>query len=251
MLVEIAEAGPLPATKCMVGERHGNSEVYAHHPHLHTVHEVAGSVAVARKDRDPISIFVFRRQTHRFFIVLRPYHREDRPEDFLLVDAHVRLDLVEQATPHEISVLVPLQFEAATIDHKLGAFLHAQVDIILHLIQMRPRDQRSIIGLRVVRRTNFQAFDSRNQFFDKNVSCFFADGNCDRNRHAALAGGAIACTDQSIDGLVDIGIGHHNHMVLRTAEALNAFAVGASGRIDVLGDRRRADEADRHYARVG
>ena len=61
MLVEIAEAGPLPATKCMVGERHGNSEVYAYHPYLHAVNEIAGGVAVAREDRDSVSIFVFRR----------------------------------------------------------------------------------------------------------------------------------------------------------------------------------------------
>jgi hypothetical protein len=116
---------------------------------------------------------------------------------------------------------------------------------------MRLCDQRSIIRLRVVRRTNLQAFDARNQFLDKNVGSFFTDGDRDRDRHAALAAGAIPCADQSIDSLVDIGIRHDNHMVLRAAKALNPFAVGAPGRIDVLSDRRRADEADRHYAWIG
>src|SRR5262245_30444718 len=99
MLVEIAESGPFPATKCVIGERDGNGEVYAHHPHLHTVHEVAGSVAVTRENRNAVSIFMFRRKAYRFFIVLRPNDREDRSEDFLFVDAHVRPDLVEQASP--------------------------------------------------------------------------------------------------------------------------------------------------------
>src|SRR5262245_9924226 len=109
MLVNIAEAGPLPSTKCMIGERNGNSEVYAHQPHMLVVYENAGSVAIAREDRHSVSIFVFRRQTHGFFVVLHPYHREDRAEDFFFVDAHVRLDVVEQATTHEVSVFVSLQ----------------------------------------------------------------------------------------------------------------------------------------------
>src|SRR4030095_1196452 len=136
MLVEIAEARPLPATKRVVGERDRNSEVYAYHPYLHAVDEIAGGVAVAREDRNSVSVFMFRRQTHGFFVVLRPYHRKNRPEDFLFVDPHVRLDLVEQAATHEVSVFVPLQFEAAAIDDKFGTFLHAQVDIVLHLIQI-------------------------------------------------------------------------------------------------------------------
>jgi hypothetical protein len=75
MLVEIAETGPLPATKRVVGERDRNSEVYAYHPYLHAVDEIAGSVAVAREDRDSVSIFVFGGKTHGFFVVLSPDHR--------------------------------------------------------------------------------------------------------------------------------------------------------------------------------
>src|SRR5262245_65305892 len=61
VLVEIAETRPLPATKRVVGERDRNSEVYAYHPYLHAVDEIAGGVAVAREDRNSVSIFMFRR----------------------------------------------------------------------------------------------------------------------------------------------------------------------------------------------
>ena len=45
--------------------------------------------------------------------------------------------------------------------------------------------------------------------------------------------------------MVHVGVGHHHHVVLGAAEALHALARRRAARIDVLGDRRRADEADR------
>ncbi|MNH37512.1 hypothetical protein D3C79_984280 [compost metagenome] len=43
--------------------------------------------------------------------------------------------------------------------------------------------------------------------------------------------------------MVDVGIGHHHHVVLRPAQGLHALAAAGSGLIDVVGDRRRADKA--------
>ena len=47
------------------------------------------------------------------------------------------------------------------------------------------------------------------------------------------------------DDLVDIGVGHDDAVVLRAAHRLDALAVQAAARIDVVRDVRRADEADR------
>jgi hypothetical protein len=65
-----------------------------------------------------------------------------------------------------------------------------------------------------------------------------------RDRHAALAGRAVARADQRVDRLVDVGVGHHHHVVLRAAQGLHALAVARAGLVDVVGDRRGADEAD-------
>ena len=87
-------------------------------------------------------------------------------------------------------------------------------------------------------------------FSHQRVGGLAADRHRDRDRHAALAGRAVAGADQGIDRLVHIGVRHHDHVVLGAAEALHAFAVGAAGRIDIFGDRRGADEADRLDARI-
>ena len=77
-----------------------------------------------------------------------------------------------------------------------------------------------------------------------------ADCDRDGDRHAALAGRAVAGADQRVGGLVEIRVGHHDEMVLRAAERLHALAVLRAVRVDVLGDRRRADEAHRRDVRV-
>ena len=72
-----------------------------------------------------------------------------------------------------------------------------------------------------------------------------ADGDEHRDRHAALAGRAVAGADGRVGGHVDVGVGEHDHVVLRAAERLHALAVLRAGLVDVARDRRRADEADR------
>ena len=151
----------------------------------------------------------------------------------------------------KVAVLVALQLEAAAVDHELGAFLDAGVDIVPHLVEMGARHQRAVIRLGIARRPDLEALHPRDELLHQEVGGFRADRHRDRHRHAAFAGGAVAGADQSVDRLVHVGVGHHDQVVLGAAEALHALAVGAAGRIDVFGDRRRADETDRHDARIG
>ena len=71
-----------------------------------------------------------------------------------------------------------------------------------------------------------------------------ADGDGDGDGHAALAGGAVGGADEGVGGLVEVGVGHDDHVVLRAAEGLDALAVRGALAVDVLGDGRGADEAD-------
>ena len=95
----------------------------------------------------------------------------------------------------------------------------------------------------------FERADSLRELLDELVGDV-ADGDGDRDRHAALAGRAVARADERVGGLVEIGVGHHDQVVLRAAERLHALAVPRAVRIDVLGDGRRADEADGRDVRV-
>ena len=116
---------------------------------------------------------------------------------------------------------------------------------------MRLGHHRAVIGLRIAGRTDLEVLNARDQLFNQNVGGLLADRHRHRDRHAAFAGRAVAGADQGIDRLIHVGIRHHDHVVLGAAETLHAFPVGAAGRIDVLGDRGGADEADRLHAGIG
>ena len=77
------------------------------------------------------------------------------------------------------------------------------------------------------------------------------DGDEHADRHAPLAGAAVAGVDGRVGGEVEVGVGQDDHVVLRAAEGLDALAVAARGLVDVLRDRGRADEADRLHVGAG
>ena len=93
---------------------------------------------------------------------------------------------------------------------------------------MRLGDQGTVIGLAVGGEPDLQRFDARYQLLDQRVGGCFAHRHRDRDGHAALAGRAVARTDQRIDGAVHVGIRHDDHVVLGAAEALHALSVRGS-----------------------
>ena len=80
--------------------------------------------------------------------------------------------------------------------------------------------------------------------FEISSSATGSTATSDRDRHAALAGRAEASVDRRVGGEVEVGVGQHDHVVLRPPEGLDALARGVPVLVDVAGDRRRADEGD-------
>ncbi len=183
-------------------------------------------------------------QLHCVLLRLGTHDAKYRPEDLFLVDAHVGRHPVEQAAAEEEAVLVAVDDQVAAVDHELGTFLDAEVDVAAHLVVMRFRDQRPHVVARVRAVTDLEVREFGSQLRDDLVSRLVADADGDRNRHAALAAGTVGGAHQRADGIVDVGIGHDDRMVLRAAERLHALAVGRGGPVDVFGHWRRADEAD-------
>ena len=251
VLVEIAEAGPLPAAEGVVGHRHRDRHVDADHAHLHAGHEVAGGVAVAGENRDAVAVFVFGRQPQRLFVVVGAHDAQHRAEDLVGVDRHVGGDVVEQGGPDEEALLQAGVIEGqlvggalAAVDHQLGARLDALADVVAHPLERGLGDQRAVVGLRVQAVPDAQLVDALNEPVAQPICRLLADRHRDADRHAPLAGAAVTGADQCVDGLVQVGVGQDDHVVLRAAEALRALAVGGRGRVDVLRDIGAADEAD-------
>ncbi|MNM57858.1 hypothetical protein D3C81_690760 [compost metagenome] len=85
----------------------------------------------------------------------------------------------------------------------------------------------------------------RLQLGDQGIGNLVTDAHGHGDRHAALAARTVGSTHQRADGIVQFSIRHQHRVVLGTAQGLHALAaLGAFG-IDVLGDRGRADEAQR------
>ena len=85
--------------------------------------------------------------------------------------------------------------------------------------------------------------------FDQGIGDL-ADRHRDAAGHAALAGAAKRRELKCPHGLVEIGVGHDDEMVLGAAGRLDPLAVLRAGHVNVPGDRRRADERDRTHQRV-
>ena len=176
------------------------------------------------------------RQRDRLVEILSARNLEDRPEDFVLVRFHAGAHMVEQRAAHIETVFVALQLEAAAVDHQLGAFLEAHLDIGSDLVAMRCRHQWTVIRFRIGGRSDFQRLDTRLQPGNQGIGELVGHRHRDRNRHAAFACRTVARADQFVRHLVEIGVRHDDGVVLRAAHRLHAFAARSSVRIHIFGD---------------
>ena len=175
-----------------------------------------------------------------------PDDAEDRTEDLVVVDPHAGPDPVEQRAAQE-EALGPLP---AAVHDEPGALRLGAVDVGAHAVAVLRRDERAHLRLGVGPGADDHRGHPRRDRLDELVADR-ADGDDDRDRHAALAGRAETGRDGGVGGRTDVGVGQHHHVVLRTAEGLDPLAVPGARLVDVPGDRRAAHEGHRGHARVG
>ena len=245
MHVVVAEQRRLPAAEGVEGHRHRDRHVDADHAHLDLVCEFARRVAVTREDGGAVAILMLVDHGRGLLVGIGTDDGEHGAEDLFLVDLHVGRHVVEQRAADEIAVLIALELDAAAIDDELGTFGDTGVDVTLHLLLVLPGDERTHLGFGVGAGSNLQRAHLGLEPGDQGVRRLLADGDSHRDRHAALAGGAIGRTHQRIDRLVHVGIRHDDHVVLGTTQCLAALAGARRSLIDVAGNGRRADEAHR------
>ncbi len=73
-------------------------------------------------------------------------------------------------------------------------------------------DDRAHLSLEVGTVEHFQSLGALDQF-GHDAFGNIADQHRHADRHTTLAGRTVGRADQSVDRLVDVGIGHHDHMV--------------------------------------
>ena len=157
------------------------------------------------------------------------------------------LHVVEQRRAEEEAV--GRQVGLAAVDDDRRAGLGAGRDVARDPVAVLGGDQRAHVGVRVGAVADRQLRQPRRDRVDQPVADV-ADRHRDRDRHAPLAGRAVRRRHRGVGGHVDVGVGQHQHVVLRPAERLHPLAVRGAGLVDVARDRRRADEAHRGDVRV-
>ena len=140
-------------------------------------------------------------------------------------------------------------FDLPAVHHQLGAVGLAGVDVARHPVPGAGGDQRAHVaaaGAVAGAQRRRSLLDLRDQ-----LVADLADRHHRGDRHAALPRRAVAGVDRLVGGQVEVGVGQHQHVVLRPAERLHPLAVRGAGLVDVPGDRGRADEGDRCDLGVG
>ena len=169
--------------------------------------------------------------------------------------------MVEEGGPEPEAVLGAAGLHVATVHDDLGAGRLAGVDEAGDPVAVGSGHQRTHVGLPGRLPTGAGRLGgARATVADQQragalgdagdeVVGHRLDGDEHADRHAALAGGAVAGVDRGVGGEVEVGVGQDDHVVLGTAQGLHALAVAAGLLVDVLRDRGGPDEADGGHVR--
>src|SRR5699024_1246151 len=148
-------------------------------------------------------------------------------------------DFINQCRAEEEAILVSVNGKATAIDHDIGTVGFSNVHIARDLLAVGCRNEWSQVWLTVFISCAVAYSQRGDSFFDL-LDEFISDrvnGQDHRYGHAALTSSAVACINGLVGNKVQVGIGKHQHVVLRTAEGLHALSILRGGFIDVLGNR--------------
>ena len=153
--------------------------------------------------------------------------------------------MVEQRRADEEALFMPLQAEAAPVDDQLGALFGAFRDPAFDLFLVRLCHHGAVMGIGIGRYADAQRLDRGDQLVAQPLRRILAHRHDHGQRHAAFARRAEGGAGQVAHHLVEIGVGHDDTVILRAAHRLHPLARAHAAFIDIMGDVRRADEADR------
>ena len=154
-----------------------------------------------------------------------------------------RGNVVENRGLHEVAGFVFRNLRVAAVEQNLCALLFAESDQRFDALFALRRDHRAHLH------AFFEAvadFEFRSGVGDGIAEGFlrFADRDRDGDGEAALAGASEGAVADDLRGHGHVGVGKNDDVILRSALALRAFAVGGGARVNVFCDGRRSDETD-------
>ena len=184
--MQVAEERVLPAAERVVRHRHRNRHVDADHADVDVELELAGDSPVAGKDRDAVAIRILVHEPHGLVVGVDARDAEHRTEDLVLVDVHLRLDVVEQRHAQEEPVAIAVRPDITAVGDHGRALLPALVDVRGDLVAVLAGDERPHLGIRLHAVADLHP---RQALLDRVHELVARVANRDqhRHRHAALA----------------------------------------------------------------
>ncbi|AEK62597.1 hypothetical protein CFU_2770 [Collimonas fungivorans Ter331] len=240
---EVAQLGSARTGKAEISHRHRDRHIDADLADIDLVLELARGPARGGKDRRAVAVRVGVDEGNRFVQRLQFDHTHGRAEDLLRIDIHLGGHAGKNGRTDKIAVGVTGHLAVAAIQQQPRALLHARSDQAFGARLGGFRHHRPEVGLAVAARPDLQAARTLNDF--RQPGTRLAHQQHHRIRHAALAGGAECRAQQVVDGLVLVGVGQHDAVVLGAHHALRALAGFAGTAIDMGADSGRADEGNR------
>jgi hypothetical protein len=149
--------------------------------------------------------------------------------------------VVNNGGANEVAVGEAVNLDVSSIEEDLG-LLGARLDEFLDSFSRFLGDQRSNVGV-VDTCACGKLSGSLDNFWNPLLSV--SDEYSDGDSHASLAGRAEASSNQGVDSIVLVSVGHHDGVVLGAHVALNTLSSLAASLVDILTSLISTNEGDR------
>src|SRR5437899_2773175 len=243
LAMEIAKETVLPSAERKVRHRRGHADIDPDLACRRLIAKAARRRSARCEQRRLIAVSAALEEGERFVHVIRVHQAQHRPEDFRICDFAGGRNIIEDSRLHEITALTLGDPRIASIeqnlrslllphpDERFDSFLTLRSDHWPHLhAVLKPVSDlklRSRIRDRITKRL-----------------LRFSNRDCDRNSKAALPGASEGAVADNLCGHRHVGIGQHDHVILRSSLALATFALLSGSRVYVARNRSRSHEAD-------
>src|ERR1035437_1172770 len=159
--VQVAKERAIPTPEGVVGDRHGNRDIDANHSGRNLGLETLRQSAVTGEDGGAIAVAIAFDQPESIVERVHANQAENRAEDLVGVDPHVRHDLVNETRSKPVTSGRAVDIVAAPIDCDLRAFCLTDPEVGSHLLTVLRSDERSHLGVVFIARTNRESGDAR------------------------------------------------------------------------------------------
>ena len=155
--------------------------------------------------------------------------------------------MIKQTGSNIKTFFMARNLKITSIKHKFCARPNATIDIASNLLQMRRTHHRAHLSPLCITRRNTNRLCLLYDLLNKRIR-HRAYSDRHRDRHTTLTCRAISSPNECINGLIKVGIRHHNQMILCAPERLHTLAILVCGLVNNLRYWCRAHKTYRSHS---